>query len=446
MKKLILTLLAAMILSACSDGGSSSSGSAVGAGSLQVVMKLAAKDVGDGLVLVGKFGGEELVHDTILLNAISDSTISINLTLESGTWSFQAFVYDSSLVVQQSEEYSVEVGEKSTLEISLVALYGYVNVEVYLGLGNQIGMESGTVVFVNASDSSVSYDFVLGDPYAYAYCGPLKFGNYTVTITLYTSDDALSETKEITLSSGNSSISWVFGSSDSEGSSSSGEGSSDSDDSSTSSLGVTITLDENDTTSVSALVSAGGGVKALDSLDTDTLTASYKGKVLISEVYVINSSGYRFMEIYNGSVDSISLEGCVIKDGTSGGNKNTLSGIKLGPSDYYSIGGANSEASDKTLDDKVLPSQASKTVLILCNSVVIDSVFFTYVSDSKDESTLTDSVKVYNGQSTHLILSQWENHLSSSAWCNSSTSTPGAAAPDECVEESGNSDDSSGDE
>ena len=429
MKKLFLILAAAMLLSACSDDGdSNSSGSSGAAGSLQVVMKLST-DVGDSLVLRGTLSGSET--DSVHESFSSNTTTASFEQLAAGTWNFEALLYDEGEVVQEGEG-TVEIvdGEDASLAISLSALYGYVKVEVYLGLGNQIGVASGTIEFVDSTGESVSYELEVGDPYAYFNCGPLALGTYSVTITLYTSDGTayLTYSTTITLSADNSAISWSLTSSDSEeGSSSSSEDSGDSSDESA--LSVSLTLAENDTLSVSAVVSTGSSV-TLNSLDSETLAASYKGKVLISEVYVANSSGYRFLEFFNGTLESISLDGCVVRDSSS--NKDSLSGIEIAPGGYYAIGGANSAASDNTLNDVVLPSQASKTVLITCNGVVIDSVFFTYVSSSKNESELADSIKVYNKTSTHLIISEWKEHLSSSAWCNSSTSTPGAAAPEDC--------------
>lgn len=403
MKKLILTLLAAMILSACSDGGSSSSGSAVGAGSLQVVMNLVSSDA-DSLVLRGTLsGGGDSVH-----KSLSASETSANFDdLTAGEWSFEALLYDEGEVVQKGEgEATITDGATAYLTIKLSALYGYL--AVTLSLESSTSIASGTMTLTNMDDSSdVCKDtLVLSDSAGSFSCGPLTLGaTYTVVIKLYdTSGTLLYEFEdEVTITSANTELLWTLSSS-------------------VASLVVTLTLAESDT------------ITATLSLPSSSARTPTAGEVLISEVYMVRSSETQFVEVYNGTQDSISLAGCSVGGKTSSSMtySTEFDNVILPPAGYYSIGGDSAEGvSSNDLNVSLIPSgsTSNKAILLVCNEAVIDSIYFAYASIS---SCSISSAPLIHKNSTHLILSEWESRLKSSAWCYSSTSTPGAAAPDEC--------------
>ena len=426
MKKLFLILAAAaMILSACSDDGdSNSSGSSGAAGSLQVVMKLST-DVGDSLVLRGTLSGSETdsVHEMILLDTISGETVSIDLDVESGTWVFQAFVYDGDLVVQQSDETTIEVAEdgNSTGTITLNALYGYVVVTVPLGLGNSKDIASGTLI-LNDGTTSYSYSLEIEEDSLSAYfkSDALLLGvTYQISIEISNSSGEILYTasESITLTSSDSTyeITLLYVGND--------ETEEDGDGSIAKVSLVVVIAEESSTLNLASVISTG------------VIRSPKAGEVLISEVYTIRSSEKQFVEIYNGTLDSISLSGCSIggKSSSEMSYSTALDDVGLSPAGYYSIGGDSAEGvSSQTLDVSLIPSSktSNKAILLVCDEVVIDSVYFGYTSSSLScDSSL---VPLSNNTSTHLVLSEWNDRLSYTAWC-SGESTPGAAAPSECA-------------
>lgn len=425
MKKLILILLAAMILSACSDGGSSSSGSAVGAGSLQVVMNSASTDA-DSLVLRGTLsGGTDSVHKSLTTSATSANFDD----LTAGEWSFEAMLYDAGEVVQKGEgETTITDDSTAYLTIELFALYGYL--AVTLSVESSTNIASGTMTLTNVDDASdVCEDtLTLGDSAGSFSCGPLTLGEtYAVVTKLYDASGTLlyEFEDEVTITGANTELSWTLSSS-------------------VVSLVVSLELAESDT------------ITATLSLPASSARAPTAGEVLISEVYTVRNSETQFIEIYNGSPDTISLNGCSIGGKTSSDMvySTEFESAVLPPASYYSIGGDSAEGvSGNTLNVSLIPSgsTSNKAILLVCNGGVIDSVYFAYVTSVSDCDVSSAPLK--NKVSTHLILSEWENRLKSSAWCYSSTSTPSEAAPDECSafecedssssEDSGDSDDSS---
>lgn len=364
---------------ACSKSDNSSAAPEVNKGSLQVALKYAESVRFDSLVVHGE--GADTVHYKLK----ADET-ALDLELFPSLWKFYGKLYAGGVLMQKGEaEVEIQSGEHSYLQLSLLALFGFVDVKIPLGLGNPAGVASGELVLTGI-DSVYRYKLQIEEPYGYFSSGALPLNAwYAVSLELldkngdliYRADDSLYLDQE------NASVNWAL---------SSLKGS----------LSLSISTQKFDTLDVNV------------GYLSRNRRAPRKGDVLISEFFAIpKTTASEFIEFYNATMDTLVLDDCVIGlKAASSANMTLLENTVLLPSDYLVVG---TDSTPYVHTSGWFASGITNTrgaLILSCDGEMIDSIAYSISADAT-----SDSVQIKSSSSTHLDLGYWDMHDKGVAWC-----------------------------
>ncbi len=363
---------------ACSRSDSGSASPEVNKGSLQVALKYSESVRFDSLVVHGE--GADTVHFNLNANETA-----LDLELFPSLWKFYGKLYAGGVLMQKGEaEVEVKSGERSYLQLSLLALFGFVDVKIPLGLGNPAGVASGELTLTGI-DSTYRYKLQIEEPYGYFSSGALPLNAwYAVSLELldkngdliYRADDSLYLDQE------NASVNWAL-------------------------------------TSLKGSLSLGISTQKFDTLDVNVGYLSRnrrtprKGDVLISEFFAIppqSGTGFEFVEFYNATLDTIVLDDCLIGLKSTSSNSAIPENTVILPGQYLTVGGDSTEFLH-------LPSWFGLTntkanLILTCDGVVLDSIAYSISADAA-----SDSVQIKSSSSTHLDLGYWDMRDKGFAWC-----------------------------
>jgi hypothetical protein len=201
-------------------------------------------------------------------------------------WKFRARLYANGALMQKGEvEMKLEAGTTVDISIPMHALVGFVYVEIPLGFGNPAGVASGTLTLASAQ-GTFTYPMETDGPNATFRSEMIPLGyDYAVTLSLMDSAGVAMY-----------------------------------------SISDTIRIDENSPVPELAINSLRAKTKIALQIADDvelqiplTLPATRRkvkeGDLVISE-FLVNSkndsSAYDFIEVYNGSNDTLLIEDCFI--------------------------------------------------------------------------------------------------------------------------------------
>ncbi|MFA6341385.1 MAG: hypothetical protein WCX75_00870 [Fibrobacteraceae bacterium] len=383
-KKIILMgALSILLLSACHDNASSNKTPYEG-GTAAVRL-----DIGDmEMPLLDSITIDCMGADTTHLVSTSiDNIFSMDL-LPFNPWVFRARVYaNGGLLTQEGEtEATVNAGDQLDLLIQLRALIGFIYLEIPLGLGNPLGIESGTLKIIS-NHVDTTYTFELDDKEATLGTKALALGEtYFIKINLF---NALKDT--------------VYAFSDS----------------------ILINADNSFPTiileSLRGEISVSIQMQTMSPLEWQaTFSTSKKrtpiaGDLLITEFFADpKSSGtkFEFVEIYNGTLDSLILDSCTLAESSSKTETLLPANTVIPPSTFWVLGSDSVNAADVIIDTLGLP-KTSHALVFHCKSEVIDSLWY----NSKTDSTNTNPFPLATGKTTQLPLDNWKTQEAGTSWC-----------------------------
>ena len=163
---------------------------------------------------------------------------------------------------------------------------------------------------------------------------------------------------------------------------------------------------------------------------TVPLKAGYRSPrtedILITEFFASpdskDSSQYEFVEIYNGSLDTLILDDCALGISASGTSTTLkympLTVSEIAPRQALVLGDVSKENTPPLYinTDGWTPLVGTKSSIALkCNGETIDSLYYSASPDSVHTNVVPTSAK--NGISTQLLLESWKTRSDSAAWC-----------------------------
>ena len=330
-----------------------------------------------------------LVHD------VSDGNFSMDL-FPHDSWTFNAKVYANGHLMQVGElETRLEAGTTANLNIKLHPIVGFVYVEIPLGLSNAAGVRSGKMTLVSPKDR---YEIPLT---VTASSGIFKSdmlnlgANYDVSIVLYDelgkeiyklSDSFLltedSPVPELSLQSLRSQVSLAI--------------------QAAAEKNVSLTL---------------------------PLPAGYRlprpEELLITEYFSApdskDSTQYEFVEIFNGSLDTLILDECYLSITSGSATKNFLLTVsEIPPAEILVLGSTNSNntpAENLNTEGWFDLGNSKGAIALKCGDLPMDELYYASEPDSLHTNVVPAVASGKYGSSGQLKIDQWQDRKASTAWC-----------------------------
>lgn len=334
--------------------------------------------------------------DTLHYVHSADSALFNMDLFPSDNWSFKAKIYANGALMQMGElSTKLEAGSIENLSIQMHPIVGFVLVEVPIGLKNESGIVSGTMTLTSKSES---YEIPMEESTGKIYFKSemLKLGTeYDVQISLFdAAGNAIYSLSDKFLLSEDSPV-------------------------------PNLTL--NSLRSKVAL-----GVKAADERNIEItlpLRAAFRkpqaDDLLITEflsaVSAKDSSQFEFVEIYNGSIDTLLLDDCVLGITSSGSLKRyALTTSEILPGQVLVLGDAVSErtpAEFVNTDGWSDLTNSKGSILLQCDGITLDSLYYASAPDSLHANVVPALGSGKYNQSGQLNIDHWKSRKDSTAWC-----------------------------
>lgn len=394
------TLLCAAAIWNCSSETNHDNASAPpNTGMTNVALKLQyqAPPLLDSLVL--DCYGSDTLH---LVHAANDGNFSMDL-FPHDNWIFKAKVYANGNLMQVGElETKLEAGATANLNIKLHPIVGFVYVEIPLGLSNTAGVKNGTMILHSDKDH-YEIPLSMSSSSGIFKSGMLNLGaNYDVSIVLFDAEGneiykltdkfLLTEDSpipELSLQSLRSQVSLAI--------------------QAAAEKNVNLTL---------------------------PLPAGYRlprpEELLITEYFSApdtkDTNQYEFVEIFNGSLDTLILDDCFLSITNGTTTKSfMLSASEIAPAQVMVLGSTNSNntpAENLNTEGWLDLGNSKGAIALMCGDMQMDEIYYASEPDSIHTNVVPALTSSKNGSSGQLNISQWENRKDSTAWCLASP-TPG---------------------
>lgn len=398
-KGVVAALACATTFWNCGNDSAQSNNNVVDGNTASVALKLeyANTPLLDSLVL-DCFGADTL-H---LVHAADDADFGLEL-FPNDHWNFKAKIYANGNLMQVGElETKLEAGTTVSLNIQMHAIVGFVYIDIPLGLHNEAGIKSG-VMKLTTDDEEYTIPMEFTANSGVFKSGSLKLGKtYDISIALMDSEGQkiyeLSDSFDLTEDS------------------------------------PIPNLKLKSLRSQVALAIQAAAEKNLElSLP---LPAGYRKpkaeEILITEYFSAPSTNdttqYEFVEIYNGSLDTLILDDCSLGITSSTSTKHfPLTVSEIAPSQVLVLGNPNSKNTPPlyvNTDGWLDMGNSKGQVILKCDGVTLDSLYYSSAPDSLHPNVVPAVGSSKYGSSAQLDMSQWQNRKDSSAW-TMNTPTPG---------------------
>ena len=321
-------------------------------------------------------------------------------------WTFKAKLYANGELMQTGElSAALKAGETADLQIQMHAIKGFVYIEIPLGFGNPTGIASGELS-LDDGKKKFTYPMEIAGSTAVLKSGMLPLNSdYALDLKLLDSSGAA-----------------IYQASDS------------------------IHLDEASPVpelkihSLRAKLSIGFalgkevGMEFTLALPANRRTPKY-GDVVISEVFAApianDSCQYEFIEVYNGSLDTLDLKNCTLGTTSIASKAWGITLPQILPGEVVVFGDSSFKTPEKyRLTEKWGSLGNSKgSVVIQCNGSILDSLYYSSDADSLGNTFVPALGSSKYGSSAQLNMEQWENRNNSDSWC---LGTPNPGALDFC--------------
>ncbi len=320
-----------------------------------------------------------------------------NFSLElfpSDSWNFKAKIYANGALMQMGElETSLTAGTAVSLAIQMHPVVGFVFVEIPLGLKNDAGITGGSMKLKSSTDL---YEFPMEMTIdgAIFKSDMLKLGcEYEMEILLLNQEGMAiySVTDKFTLTEDSPVPELTLNSLRSQ-------------------VALAIKAAEERRIEITIPLKAGYRKPRVDDL-------------LITEFYTsaakTDTTQYEFIEIYNGSTDTLILDDCAI-----GATSNSairylpLTTSEIAPRQVLVLGDATKDITPplhintESWND-ITNSKGS--IVLKCDGESLDSLYYAPDTDSL-HAQVVPSANSKNGISTQLNIEQWKSRRDSTAW------------------------------
>lgn len=397
-----LSLISALCLGACgNDEKSTPSGEFEASGTIaELHLEYGDIPLLDSIVLDAY--GLDTLH--IVQNS-AETDFSLDL-FPYDRWKFEAKLYANGFLMQTGELTArIDAGEIENLSIQMHPLLGFVYMEIPLGLGNPVGIKEGSL---ELSDGKKSYNYaghIQDDRITFAsealplnqeYQLKLVLKNKTGEV-LYHVEDSVSLNEEEPVP--NLNLMALRGKAN-----------------------LSVQIAEQMNFNIKILLPSGR-------------RAPRNGDMLITEFFSSplksDSSQYEFIEIYNGSLDTLNLAGCTI-----GTTANEAKGWKItrefiAPSEILVLGDSSAKTPEPFRNTETWGdlTNTQSNIVLACDGIAMDSLYYNSKPDSLSEGTLPNySNPSSNPLSTALDMAKWETKDKATSWCMGSP-TPGSIQP-----------------
>ncbi|WP_298771318.1 lamin tail domain-containing protein [uncultured Fibrobacter sp.] len=388
----VTSLLCALALWNCSSNESNDndgiSANAKANSSVALKLEYGSTPLLDSIVL-DCYGTDTLhyVHST------EDALFSMDL-FPSDNWKFSAKIYANGNLMQQGDvETRLTAGSTTALSIQMHPIVGFVYIEIPIGLQNDAGIKSGKMI-LTSDEETREIDMVKETGSGIFNSGMLKLGTtYDISISL--KDDSGKEIYSLT---------------------------------------DTITLTEEspvpklELKSLRSQVSLGIAIADEKNVAiTLPLTSTYRkprtGDLLITEYFSApdskDSSQYEFVEIYNGSIDTLILDDCSLGITSSSSMRYIpLTVSEIAPRSTIVLGNPNSPwtpALNVNTDGWYDMGNTKGNVILKCDDITLDSLYYATAPDSLHLNVIPAPKN--NGKSGQLDIKRWESRKDSATWC-----------------------------
>lgn len=405
-KKASALAVAACALALCHCGSDDRSDSPVGtfeAQTASVALRLSHKEVPLTDSLVVDCYGADTLHMKL---GAKESGFNLDL-FPHDHWKFTAKLYANGALMQKGEvETKLSAGEVANISIPMHAVVGFVYIEIPLGFGNPAGIASGTLRLESATDT-FEYPMTIAGSTAVFTSDMLPLGaDYAFSLTLRDVE-------------GNA----IY------------------------SIDDTVRIDENTPVpelqinslraKISVSLQFSDGVEMFFPLELPAARrAPAEGDLVISEFLVnpvkSDSTAFDFVEIYNGSNDTLDIQNCSIGKNTLPKESAVIEAIILPPREALVLGNdTNSNTPEQyrhTVNMPTFPkttSSAAASIVLHCDGVVMDSVYYGKV-DSLHLSAAPLNGSTSTTKSSHLNIGAWDDRENPENWCLGAP-TPGTA-------------------
>ncbi len=309
-------------------------------------------------------------------------------------WNFKAKIYANGSLMQMGEiETKLLAGSTANLSIQMHPIVGFVYVEIPLGLKNDAGIMGGSMKLATASNR---YDFPMERTVESAFfkSGMLKLGiDYDMEIQLFDSDGKAiySVTDKFTLTEDNPVPELTLNSLRSQ-------------------VALAINTAEERHVEITIPLKAGyRKPKANDLLITEFYATVAKSDTTL----------YEFIEIYNGSIDTLILDDCAIgATSLSTVRYLPLTVSEIAPRQVLVLGDATKDITPPLYVNTESWNDITKSkgsIVLKCDGETLDSLYYSTAPDSLHANVIPISSK--NNISTQLNLEEWKNRSDSTAWC-----------------------------
>lgn len=305
-------------------------------------------------------------------------------------WRFYAGLYAGGGILMQegSVEMELQAGESFFIEIPLRALVGFIYVEIPIGFKNPMQIASGTLK-LNSKETNKTFLLNLKGPIAFFSSDALPLNTkYLATIAL---EDIYGDTiftfqDSISIYDDNPVFNWQL-----------------------TSLRSSVKL------SIHAKVIEPQQFFAGFAQSKQRIPAA--NDIIFTEVFVAEKDHFEFLELFNGSLDSLVLDSCYVsaKNGTPSAIMIPANTV-MRPASFFTIGGDSVLGANLNLAGFSLVN--TKQALVLhCRNKKIDSLFY-----SSSDTLNIDTLGLQKNKSAQLPLRFSSESKNYSKWCSGTPS------------------------
>ncbi len=308
-------------------------------------------------------------------------------------WKFQAKLYANGSLMQIGDvEASLEAGQTTEINLKMRPLAGFIYLRIPLGFGNPTNIAYGQME-LQSEDSLFTYLMQMEDSEGVFRTDLLPLEtSYRLKITLYDNlDNNIYQVEDSLFLSPDNPVPAL------ELKSLRGKAK------------ISIESAENANLEIELnLPATKRSPQMNDLIITEFLSAPLK----------TDSSQYEFIEIYNGSIDTISLDGCTIGTGSSGNKAWEILVNEIAPSETLVFGdtSANTPSTFRNTATWGDLTNTKSSIVLQCNGTILDSLFY---SNALDSATVIPNYNnpSKNPQSTQLDVRYWQTRNLGESWC-----------------------------
>ena len=389
--------LSAVTLAACSKGSSSETVAYAEGNTAKVMLNLNYREVPlmDSLVL--DCYGADTLH---LVKGPSDRQLELDL-FPHEHWMFSAKLYANGNLMQKGEvETRLEAGKTTEVSLKMHSLAGFIYLRIPLGFGNPANIAYGQME-LQSPDSLYTYLLEMEGSEGVFRTDLLPLEKtYALKITLYdTQDNSIYQVEDSLFLSQETPVPSL------ELKSLRGK--------------VQLSLDFSSEVNLEAVLNLPAGRKHPG-----------KNELVISEFFSsplkTDSSQYEFIEVYNGSIDTLLLGGCTIGTGSTGSKAWEITAREIPPGTFLVFGDTSANTPEVFRNTATWGdlTNTKSSIVLQCDGTVLDSLFYSNADSLQAIPNYSSPSK--NPQSSQLDIALWENRNDGIAWSLGSP-TPGTS-------------------